>query len=313
MTDHELLTLVRDHVADEPAFTHDLHDVVTQGRRTVRRRRRVAGLTGVAVLTLAAVALPQLRSGSPDADRVVDPAITRALDAYDPLAMPRTMDDRARPVLAASVPELGPADFVAFDDQGQQLPERYWDRASGLTTRYGVGSDHRVTVTLAHARGSAEGDPDRYCAEGLEAGYYLECAVERTADGDVAITTLGALRTEGGQTGGLQAWQDYYVAVTRDQLSTVRPDRLWFSRDVKVITSATFVTNTSETVRAPDLATARDLLVVPAADLESIGRDPALVMPTPPRGDHGCPQWTMPTTEMGEVSCTGTDDEPLVG
>ncbi|WP_426244182.1 hypothetical protein [Nocardioides sp. LHG3406-4] len=303
MTEQDLATLVRDHVSyDEPAFQHSPVEVVTRGRRVVRRRRVLAGLAGAAVLTVGAVALPQLRSEGPGTDRVIDPAITQALDAYDAAQMPRIMDDHARSVFSASVPDLGPAEFVAFDSQSQELPPRYWDRASGLAMQYGADSEHRLSLTVEHARSFAEGDPDRYCAEGLDAGYYVECSVDRTPDGDVAITTLSAKRPMR-DSAGLQAWNDNFMAVTADELPSIAPDRLWFSSDVKVIKSETFVTFTSETVRAPDLATARERLVVPTADLARIGLDPALVMPVPPRGERGCPQWTMPTKDM-TVSCT---------
>ncbi len=305
MTEHDLATLVRDHVStDEPAFRHGSADVLARGRRVVRRRRGLAGIAGVVVLAAAAVAVPQLRADEPGKDRVADPAITRALDVYDPLQMPRIMDDHARPIFGASVPDLGPADFVAFDSQAQELPEKYWKMASGLVTRYGADSEHRLSITLSHSRGEAEGDPDDYCSDGLAGGYYLECTVDRTQGGDVAITTLSAMRPMQGGTGP-QAWQDYFMGVTSDQIATFDPDRLWFSSDVKVIKSESFVTYTREVVRAPDLATARERLVVPTADLAAIGHDPALVMPVPPRGENGCPQWTMPTEDMGEVSCSG--------
>lgn len=301
MTDHDLATLLRDHVRDEPSYDRTAADALGRGRRRVRRARLAAG-SGIAGLVLAAAAaVPQVLGGAEAPDRVVDPATAAALDTYDVTTMPRTMDEHARSVLEASVPDLGPADFVAFDSQHQQLPERYWTMASGLVVRYGVDSPHRISVTLSHGRSYAEGDPDRYCAEGLGDGYHLECEVDRTTDGDVVVTTLGAMRPMPGST-GLQAWTEDFMAVTDDELGSVRPDRLWFSRDVKVVKSETFVTFVRETVQAPDLATARQRLVVPPADLAAIGLDPVLVMPVPPRGENGCPQWTMPTKHM-RVSC----------
>ena len=307
MTDHDLATLVRHHAScDEPPFHHTDADVVVRGRRVVRRRRGLAGLAGVAALVLAAVALPQLGSDGPGEQRVVDPAIAQALDAYDVRQMPRIIDDHARSVLGASVPDLGPARFVAFDAQGQELPPRYWDKASGLFTGYGSDSEHRISVSLSHARSAAEGDPDAYCGDGLADGSYLECSVTRTPDGDVAITTLRALR-EMRDGIGRQAWSDDFKLVTDDQIATTGPERLWFSNTVKVIKSETFVTYTSEVVRAPDVATARTRLLVPPGDLATVGLDPALVMPMPPPGDNGCPTWTMSTPETGEISCTDAE------
>ncbi|MBA3781810.1 MAG: hypothetical protein H0X12_08175 [Nocardioides sp.] len=311
MTEHDLATLVRDHVSsDEPAFHHTDADVISRGRAVVRRRRGLAGLAGVAVLTLAAVTLPHLRSDEPGDERVIDPAISQALDTYDAAQMPRIIDDHARSVFSTSVPDLGPARFVAFDSQSQELPERYWDKASGLFTGYGTDSEHRLSINLSHSRGEAEGDPDAFCSDGLDAGYYLECSVTRTPDGDVVITTLSAMRPMRGSA-GLQAWSADFMGVTDDELDTIDPARLWFSSDVKVIKSETFVTYTSEAVQAPDLATARERLVVPTGDLATVGLDPALVMPTPPRGANGCSQWTMPTKAMGDVSCD-VDRDPIV-
>lgn len=302
MTEHDLATLIRDHVADGPPYAHGSAEILAGGRRKVRRTRVAVACTGIAVLAVgAALGLPPLLGDQAGPERFIDPAIAASIEAYDVTTMPRTMDDHARSILVGSVPDLGPADFVAFDDQRQELPEHYWEMASGLVTRYGVDSPHRITVTVNHSRGSAEGDPERYCAEGLEAGYDLECAVERTETGEVVITKLMAMRPMRGAS-GLQAWTDDFMAVTADDLDTVRPDRLWFSQQVKVVKSETFVTYVSEVVQAPDLATARERLVVPADDLATIGLDPALVMPSPPPGENGCPQWTMPTMEVG---CTG--------
>lgn len=301
MTDHDLATLLRRHVADEPAYDQAADVVVSQGRRAVRRKRSGAALLGTAAMAFAAVfVVPQFTTGSSGPDRVIDPGIADAIEVYDVATMPRTMDEHARRILETSVPNLRPGDFVAFDSQTQKLPERYWPKASGLTVFYGQGTPHRLSVTLSHSRGEAEGDPDRYCGEGLTAGFYLECTVESTKDGDVVITTLRAQTLEWPAGSGLQNWRDQFMAVPDDELGSTAPDRLWFSRDVKVIKSETFVTYVSETVQAPDLATAQEQLLVPPGDLAAIGLDRALVMPKPPPGDNGCPQWTMPTMD---VSC----------
>ena len=304
MTDHDLATLLRDHVSDEPPYHQTTAAVLSRGRRRVRRTRLAAVASGVAALALGAGAIaPQVLGGGTDDDRAVDEAIAEAVRTYDVTTMPRTMDEHARSVLAASVPDLGPADFVAFDSQYQELPERYWEMASGLTLRYGPDSPHRISVTLQHARSYAEGDADRYCIEGLEGGYYLECAVDRTDDGDVVVTTLTAMRPMPGSS-GRQGWNDQFMVVTDGELGSVRSDQLWFSQEVKVIKSETFVTFVSELVQAPDAATARERLVVPTDDLATIGLDPALAMPKPPPGENGCPQWTMPTMN---VSCSRTN------
>lgn len=304
MTDHDLATLLRHHVSDEPPFDSGVEVVLGSGRRHVRRSRSAVAVLAVAGVALAAaVGVPSLLGDDGAArDRAVDTAVADAIASYDVTTMPRNMDEHARAILGPSVPDLGPARFIAFDSQGQKLPERYWPKASGLVTSYGDDTSHRVSITLSHSRSEAEGDADRYCSGGLDGGYYLECTVERTPDGDVAITTLAAQKIEWPAGRGLQNWRDGFMAVTADELASTPPDRLWFARTVKVVKSETFVTYVSELAQAPDLATARDRLVVPPEDLAAVGLDPALVMPEPPPGENGCPQWTMPTMD---VSCSG--------
>eukprot|EP01032_Pedospumella_encystans_P031164 gene31164-35178_t len=177
--------------------------------------------------------------------------------------MPRILEEESRAVLERSVDDLGPATFEAGDNQGAPLPEKWWDRASGMSVSYGGDSEHRFAVDLAHARGEAEGDVRTYCEDGLADGSYLECGVDVRDDGAVVITNLWALRPFQG--GG-------FMVVTADELATVAPDRLWFEHRVKVIKSETFVTYVSETLKAPSLDAAQAAFEVPVADLAELGR-----------------------------------------
>ena len=56
----------------------------------------------------------------------------------------------------------------------------------------------------------------KFCAEGLQAGYYLTCEVATDADGNVAITLLQALRPY---------LAGDWMAVTRDELDRVDPEQ----------------------------------------------------------------------------------------
>jgi hypothetical protein len=174
------------------------------------------------------------------------------------------------------------------------VPPHYYDKASGMSMSYGADTDHQFAVDLGHSRGEAEGDASKFCAEGLEGGYYLTCEVTTDADGNVAITRLEALRPFRG--GG-------WMAVTRDELDRIDPERLWFQRNAKVIHSETFLTHVSETVHAPDQASAESTFRVPFADLVELGTDPELVIPPPPPGVNGC-DWIIPS-QQDNFSCSG--------
>ena len=53
MTEHDLTTLVRDHVSsDEPPFTLTPDDAIGRGRRAARTRRLLAGGATLAVLAV---------------------------------------------------------------------------------------------------------------------------------------------------------------------------------------------------------------------------------------------------------------------
>lgn len=318
MTEQDLSTMLRSHVSDEPPFADSGADfVVGRGRRLVRRRRMAVIAGGVAVCTLAAVLVVPLLAGSPtSSNRVIDPDIADALSAYDVAAMPRTMDGHARAILGASVPELGASDFAAFDAQFQRLPEQYWDKASGLFLGYDLDETHQISVLLNHEGSSAGGDPYRTCdrliTPGRQTGYrtvisdhlFFDCEMLTASGTDTAVVSTLEADTMKPRNDSLKGWRDQFSFVTEDAFASVPADELWFTRTVEVVKSGTFVTVVTERVKAPDEETARELLRVPVDDLAAIGLDPALVMPKPPPGENGCPQWTMPTVE---VSCSGND------
>ncbi|QWF20260.1 hypothetical protein KM427_14800 [Nocardioides sp. LMS-CY] len=300
MTQHELSTLLREHVArDEPPAPLP-GPTLQAGRRRLRTRRVTEWAAALAVLAVAGASLvtwTQLDDGG-RAATAMDPASAQALEDYDALRMPALMDEQVRGVLERTAPELGESRFAAYDDQRRDLPERYWSKASALEVSYGP-DEHRYSVSISHARSEAEGDPEAYCRDGLDGGYYLECTVSRTDDGDVVISMLEATRPMwGGRS---------HMVVQRKDLDTVDVDRLWFSRTVKVIKSETLLTYVTERVKATDPDPGSVPFTTPYADLAAIGTDPLLVMPVPPPGDNGCPAWSMPRPRHS-VSCGSTAD-----
>ena len=296
MTHHELAELLRDHVSrDEPPAPRP-DTALTAGRRRLRARRLTAAGAAVAALAVAGVVVGPRLGGDSGPDRAVDPISVTALQEYDAHRMPELMDDHVRQVLSASVPDLGPSTFKALDSQAQRLPEQYWDKASSLSVKFG-GHEHEYAVTISQSRGEAEGDPERYCRNGLAEGFYLECNVDRTDAGDVVIDLLWALKpmTAGTSLGGV---------ATRDELDDIPIEKLTFERLVKVIKSETLITYVSEDVPATDHDPASAAFVTPVDDLVAIGIDPELVMPVPPPGENGCPEWTLPAAQGGtDVSC----------
>ncbi|MBJ7358699.1 hypothetical protein [Nocardioides sp.] len=285
MSHDDLATLLRHDLArDEPHWLPDVAVPISTGRRVVRRRR-AGGAAAAAALAVACVVSVPLLVDDDSAGRVLDPA-EQALAAYDAQEMPSTLEDHARDVLGRSVADLGPATFTAGDGQGDPLRPELYDKASGMAVEFG-DDEHSWSVDLSHARGEAEGDAERYCAEGLAEGFYFECTVDTTARGYVVISQVEALRPMGHDQHG-RMW----LLVPQSKLEQVEPSRLWFEQRVKVIKSETLVTYATERVRAPTLDAARSAFLTPEADLVEIGADPALVIPEPPTDDSGCGPWT---------------------
>jgi len=310
MTDHDLATLVREHVTrDEPPFLMSADTVVAVGRRTLVRRRARRGFAGVVVAAAAVAAFPLMPwAGSGGEDKTgVDPATTAALANYDATKMPSLIDEHVRAALGTGLDGLGDAAFTAGDDQGESLPARYYEKASSMEVSYGGEGDRRVRVALMHSRSEAEGDARKNCANDVADGYAFSCTVTTTADGDLVTTSVMALRKMDIElvNGGV-SWS----ALTREELRTglpapgnpsqapIDPDEVYFMRSVESVHSETFLTNASETVRAPDLSTAQSRWQIAASDLATIVTDPVLVMPKPPLGKGGC-GWTW----HADVSC----------
>lgn len=274
MTEHDLSTLVREHVSsDEPAFAGP-HDVIARGRRTVRTRRLTAGVGVAAALAVAgALVVPQL-AGDPrprSESNGIDPAIQKVLNSYEAEAMPEVLEGAARSVLSRTVPDLGPGEFSAYSD-GKELQPGDYDRAGGMVVTFGT-REHDWHVELLHAGSEAEGDPEQSCRQDLREGGYLKCAVTRLDNGDVAVERVIALQKAGPEWGW--GW------VARHQLDLFPSDILWFERQVEVIKSETFLTRSVEKVKAPSLEAAEQEMLVPVEDLIALGADPQLVIPQP--------------------------------
>ncbi|HEX7738479.1 MAG TPA: hypothetical protein VF426_02395 [Marmoricola sp.] len=305
MTRTELTELLHRHAHEgEPTSPMPVDAVVARGRRAVRRRR-LGGGVAMAAVAVAAVALVPHTIGGGSADDTIAPATQQALRNYDASQMPQLIDDHVHSAFSGSVADLGAGEFIATDEQETKLPEKYYDMANAMRMQYDEG-DHRFSVYLAHARSEAEGNARRICADDIDSGLDFSCTVAHT-DAGVATTTVSALLPEDHAVSGMASWS--WAAVTKSQVQrrltpkwlredpvggTSRskhfdPHELWFERSVKVVHSQTFVTATSEFVRASSYEEAMQRFEVPAEVLTTVSTDPELVIPEPPKGKNGCP------------------------
>ena len=277
MTHDTLRTLVREDGADsEPTLTLSAHEVLQGGRRSVRRRRAVTGLAGLATVALVtAVAVPALSRDGSSAPRL-DAASRAALQEYDATLMPALVDETVRQAVGDAAPAFEHGTVVAEDDQGQRLARRDLRRTSMWVGSYDWGSDHLLRVALLHSGSESEGDPDAYCRSELEEGYAASCTAERDDLGRPVITSVSTIRPfDDGSDSPERTW----MVVRHPERGN--PDRLWWQRSVEVRRGGIYLTNVSETVHAPDLASAEKAWHLDASTLRAIASAPALVFPAP--------------------------------
>lgn len=265
MTDHDLHHLVRDHVSsDEPPFALSPDRAIAHGRRTLRRRRLLAG--GVCVAALAAVAGLAVPTFAGEDKPAGDDQAVASSPGYDATQMPRVIDERTRAVLTRTMPDLPKGVRTVTDDQGTPLPREQWDEAAQMTVEYTL-PDHEYRVSLLHAAGEAEGDNN--CTGELEREWALSC--DGISEGTVATVTALRRTTDGG-------WR----VVRPDELTTTDPRLLWFSQTVEMVRSDTFVVSISEVVKARNEEVAAERWRAPFDDLLEIATDPELTIPPPP-------------------------------
>lgn len=298
MTEHDLRTLLRDHVENtEPAFTLRPADSMGEGRRARRRRQfavRFAALTAAGGLAAVAIGIA---GGDPTDDiKALDnihPMTRVALAKYDPAKLPGLMESHVQSAVGSYL-ALGPLDFSASDSQREDLPRARWNEATSVSATYGGTGDHRFAVRLGHSRGEAEGDRDTRCAEATRGpnAFLLSCEATTLPDGSVAVVEVSAAFPDPTDPTG------FWISLTRENLekgtkprwtidpsvNTSRrldPAEIFFIRSVEVVHSETFLTSAREMVRAPSYEAALGEFDVPTSALQEVATDPELVIPPP--------------------------------
>lgn len=286
MSDHDLATLLREHVAsDEPPFLMSPETVIAVGRRTLVRRRARRGLAGVLVAAAVAAVplLPWIGSGGGGADRPAeDPTTSATPQPYDARRMPAIIDQHVRTALGDGMAGLGRAEFIAFDDRDRELSAGDYERASGMSVAFRGTGDRQVEVTLKHAHTRSEADVGQICAQARAAAVALSCSVTTAPSGDPVAVMVQAVRP-GSSRGEWSVVSPAQLRDGADALGPIDPATVRFERIVESVRSSTFLTTAREIVRAPDLRTAQLRWQVPVSDLETVVTDPALVLPAPRR------------------------------
>ncbi len=190
--------------------------------------------------------------------------------------MPALIDETVRQATTGTAPPFAHGTVVAEDDQGHRLAQRDLRRTSMWVGSYDWGSDHLMRVALLHSGSESEGDPDAYCRSELEEGYSASCTAERDDQGRPVITSVTSIRPFDDHS---DSPERTWMVVRHPERGN--PDRLWWQRSVEVRRGGIYLTNVSETVHAPDLATAEKAWHLDPSTLRELASAPALVFPAP--------------------------------
>jgi hypothetical protein len=259
MTEHDLSTLLRDHLGDEPPLAHTGAETIRTAHRQTRRRRGLA--IGAGALAVAAVAAAGLTAGS----ALTDDSSTVAKEPPAPLTT--VMESKASDAFTPYVGALGdprwqintvlsePVD--AGDPSAQHYLLSYRPSGDTLQVNLSVGGyrpDEFETYSFATTC-------DYQKAEGVVAS----CETATLDDGSVVITSVAPRA---------QIGSDSPRMLTMEEAAKRPPGSVVWVRVVGLSTRDGMAVDASEYVRAADAASAD--WQVPVETLRALALDPDL-------------------------------------
>src|SRR4051812_448605 len=162
MTDSDLRSRLRtDLLSDEPPFSMRAGPWLEQGRRSLRRRRRLTAL-GVGALAAAAT-VGALQVADRDQTSAELPAVAREVLAhFDPATFPALVDATVREAAGGAIPPATPARIEPTVDGYTRLRPADYAYTDAWTARYDLGSTDELMVILKFDPSANDGDKDRY-------------------------------------------------------------------------------------------------------------------------------------------------------
>ena len=241
MSEHDLSTMLRDHLSDEPPVGVRSEDAIRTGRRQSRVRLALVGGATAAVLAVAAATVPGIVSDDGQTTARETPGLSSQPGSSQPTG---TFVDRLQAVAQDELGQyvqggLGPADLFVTDVDVEDVPATSPD-----VQIVGVDYDRGDTVVHLGVSGfapaefeqlhlSAVCDPDAWQAS---------CAQDNLADGSYVKTQVSAYAREAG------------VMRSLDQAeATAHPDKVFWGRSVQVSTPSGLEVMVAEYVRAPEV------------------------------------------------------------
>lgn len=258
MTEHDLATLLHEHLADEPPVRLSSADAIRTARRQAVRRGVLA--TGAGALALTAVAA----LGVGIAGSLADPAPAPPVAAEAPASLTDAMEAAATTAFAPYVGELGDPRWSINTVVGEPV-DAGDPAAQHFLLDYRPAGTPQVNLTVG---GLAASDWESYqfagaCQAQLERGSLAACTETTLADGSLVTVSIGPVSRAG---------SDAPTLLTMDDVEGRDPSTFAWARVVGIDTTDVAV-RASEYVRAADLDDAD--WQVPVAALRELALDQA--------------------------------------
>lgn len=259
MTEHDLATLLRDHLADEPPLALSGADAIRTARRQTARRRRLA--VGAGALAVAAVAA----LGVGVAGSLADPAPSVPVAQEAPASLTEAMEAAATTAFAPYVGELGDPRWSVNTVVGDPVEEGD-PGAQHFSLDYRPSGTSQVNLTVG---GLADSDWVDYqiagaCDAQEAAGRLVSCTETILADGSVVTESIGAISRIGG---------DSPTMLTAAEVEDRDPATFAWARVVALDSTENVAVRASEYVRGADAGDAD--WQVPLVALRDLALDPA--------------------------------------
>lgn len=261
MTEHDLTTMLRDHLADEPPVLLSSDDAIRTARsQTARTRALALGAGGLAVAAVAAL-------GVGAAGLLADEPAPVQVAQEPPLALTDAMEAAAISGFGPYAGQLGDPSWSINTVVGDPV-DADDPAAQAFLLDYRPEGTAQVNLTVG---GFAESDREKYefegaCESQLERGVLASCTETTLADGSLLTVSVGPIAQIGG---------DATRMLTLDEVDGRDPSTFAWARVVAVDSADEVATRASEYVRAADLDSAD--WQVPVSALEALATDPALL------------------------------------
>jgi len=257
MSEHELSTMLRDHLSDEPPVGVRSHDAIRTARRGTNRRLAITGVAAVVALGLAAGFLPGLLADDGPSKARETTGFSGPTDSTYADRVQAVAQDELGPYV-----DLGTADLWVVNVDIEDVPADSPD-----VQTVGATYDHGDSVVRVGASGFAPEEFGSFQLECNPAGWDASCEPSTLPDGSTIVTEVARYAQEFGSMRSVGPTE-----------AAKHPDTVFWGRSVHVATPSGLDVYVAEYIKTPNLEDVQ--WQIPADALMGAATDAMVLDPT---------------------------------